>query len=126
MANLTILRTYALAAQLPPTVQFAGTERTVTIYDAFPKSLFHLLVLPRPQTNGPSIQDLDSLYSLLRADRIQAHEIIKSLKEGAAEAITEIESEMLRVHGFKWPIWTGFHGAPSMRFVCATFFNLSA
>jgi len=51
--QLKILRAYAkmddasIAAKLPPTVYFSHTRHTLTIFDAFPKALFHFLVLPR-------------------------------------------------------------------------------
>lgn len=52
--QLQILRAYAKlddaslqAATLPPTVYFSHTRHTLTIFDAYPKALFHFLVLPR-------------------------------------------------------------------------------
>jgi aprataxin len=52
--QLKILRAYAklddasIAANLlPPTVYFSHTRHTLTIFDAYPKALFHFLVLPR-------------------------------------------------------------------------------
>jgi aprataxin len=52
--QLKILRAYAklndaslLTTTLPPTVYFSHTRHTLTIFDAYPKALFHLLVLPR-------------------------------------------------------------------------------
>jgi aprataxin len=51
--QLKILRAYAklddasLVATLPPTVYFSHTRHTLTIFDAYPKALFHFLVLPR-------------------------------------------------------------------------------
>ena len=51
--QLQILRAYAklndasLTSTLPPTVYFSHTCRTLTIFDAYPKALFHFLVLPR-------------------------------------------------------------------------------
>ncbi len=50
---LKILRTYAklddasLLTTLPPTVYFSHTRQTLTIFDAYPKALFHFLILPR-------------------------------------------------------------------------------
>jgi hypothetical protein len=37
------------AKKLPPTVYFSHTRHTLTIFDAYPKALFHFLVLPRLQ-----------------------------------------------------------------------------
>ncbi|KAI0283101.1 hypothetical protein BGY98DRAFT_1094043 [Russula aff. rugulosa BPL654] len=52
--QLKILRAYAklndaslLTTTLPPTVYFSHTRHTLTIFDAYPKALFHFLVLPR-------------------------------------------------------------------------------
>jgi aprataxin len=56
-SQLKILRTYAklddtsiAAKKLPPTVYFSHTPHTLTIFDAYPKALFHFLILPRLQT----------------------------------------------------------------------------
>ncbi|KAG7452569.1 HIT-like protein [Guyanagaster necrorhizus] len=114
MANLTILRSYAskLPSSLPPSVLFSHTDTTLTIYDAFPKSIFHFLILPRVQTDSPL--DLSSLKSLLKRDKMRAKEVVESLSDAAAALRKEIEEEMVRRYGFKWGIWTGFHAAPSM------------
>ena len=53
MYQLKILRAYAkmddasITSKLPPTVYFSHTPQTLTVFDAFPKALFHFLVLPR-------------------------------------------------------------------------------
>ena len=54
LPQLKILRAYAklddasiAAAALPPTVYFSHTRHTLTVFDAYPKALFHFLVLPR-------------------------------------------------------------------------------
>lgn len=56
MLQLKILRAYAklddasiAAKKLPPTVYFSHTPHTLTIFDAYPKALFHFLILPRLQ-----------------------------------------------------------------------------
>ena len=56
LSQLKILRTYAkmddasiAAKKLPPTVYFSHTRHTLTVFDAYPKALFHFLVLPRLQ-----------------------------------------------------------------------------
>ena len=56
MSQLKILRAYAklddasiAAKKLPPTVYFSHTHHTLTIFDAYPKALFHFLILPRLQ-----------------------------------------------------------------------------
>ena len=57
LPQLKILRTYAkmddasiAAKKLPPTVYFSHTRHTLTIFDTYPKALFHFLILPRLQT----------------------------------------------------------------------------
>jgi len=59
LPQLKILRTYAkmddasiAAKKLPPTVYFSHTRHTLTIFDAYPKALFHFLVLPRLRTTS--------------------------------------------------------------------------
>lgn len=58
--QLQILRAYAklddasLLSTLPPTVYFSHTRHTLTIFDAYPKALFHFLVLPRLRTTTSS------------------------------------------------------------------------
>ncbi len=86
--------------------------QTLTIYDAFPKSIFHFLILPRVQTDSPL--DRSSLKSLLKRDKTRAKEVVESLSEAAAVLRKDIEDEMVKRYGFKWGIWTGFHAAPSM------------
>src|SRR5712691_6052803 len=57
--QLQILRAYAklndasLTTTLPPTVYFSHTRHTLTIFDAYPKALFHFLILPRLRTRAP-------------------------------------------------------------------------
>jgi len=57
LSQLKVLRSYAklddtsiAAKKLPPTVYFSHTSHTLTIFDAYPKALFHFLILPRLQT----------------------------------------------------------------------------
>lgn len=147
MANLTVLRSYASMkpSQLPSSVLFSHTDRTMTIFDAYPKSIFHFLILPRvaaqpstpisignpsnedklhvserTTTLPPSVTDLSSLRALLNSERTskdQAKEIILSLKEDALRAKKEIEGEMEKRYGFIWDIWIGFHAVPSMEHI---------
>ncbi|KXN82061.1 Aprataxin [Leucoagaricus sp. SymC.cos] len=145
MANLTILRTYALKdpATLPASVLFSHSEKTLTIYDAYPKSIFHFLVLPRvlspttptpsatasPQSAtatsdlvipSPSVADLSSLRILLNSKDVskeQAKQVILSLKEDATRLKDEIEQEMEKRYGFIWDVWIGFHGTPSIEHI---------
>ncbi|ESK93045.1 hypothetical protein Moror_8948 [Moniliophthora roreri MCA 2997] len=117
MSNLTILRNYAqkVPSDFPSSILFSHTDWTLTIYDAYPKSMFHFLVLPRVQPDSDiTLKDLHSLKTLLRCDKARAKEIIDALSTDAEDVKKEIESEMVKRYGFKWPIWTGFHAAPSM------------
>ncbi|TFK76506.1 HIT-like protein [Pluteus cervinus] len=115
MSNLTVLRTYATTdpAKIPASVLFNHTEDTLVIYDAYPKSTFHFLVLPRVR-GSLTTNALSDLRTLLKGDKGVAKEVISKLAEAAAVLKDEIESEMVKCHGFKWGIWLGFHGNPSM------------
>ncbi|KAG5727674.1 Transcription factor [Termitomyces sp. T112] len=113
--NLNVLRTYALKdpATFPSSVLFSHSSNSLVIYDTYPKSIFHFLLLPRvkPSLNADT---LTSLRTLLRGDKEHAKKVIISLSEDAATLRKEIEGEMFKRYGFKWGIWTGFHAAPSM------------
>ncbi|EGN95358.1 hypothetical protein SERLA73DRAFT_112794 [Serpula lacrymans var. lacrymans S7.3] len=116
MSQLTVLRSYALKsnpATLPPSVLLSHSETSVTLFDAFPKSIFHFLILPRPQPSL-SIFDLANLSSLLKCDNSKAKSVLLTMKEEAQSVKDMIESEMMKRYGFKWGIWTGFHAVPSM------------
>lgn len=61
LPQLKILRAYAqlddasiAAGTLPPTVYFSHTRHTLTVFDAYPKALFHFLVLPRIARRVPA------------------------------------------------------------------------
>jgi aprataxin len=64
--QLQILRAYAklddasLVATLPPTVYYSHTRHTLTIFDAYPKALFHFLVLPRLRISTSSTSSSSS------------------------------------------------------------------
>jgi len=107
MANLTVLRSYASMkpTELPLSVLFSHTEKTMTIFDAYPKSIFHFLVLPRiaaspsspissknysnkildrnsrlvaPERTAalsPSVADLSSLRALLNSEHISKDQV---------------------------------------------------
>ena len=117
MANLTILRTYALkeADKLPSSVLFRSSEKFFTIFDGYPKSIFHFLVLPRLYEGASySERDVANLKSLLQTDKDKARELVTELKSEALEVKKEIEEEMVERYGFKWDVWIGFHAVPSM------------
>ncbi|TFK54942.1 HIT-like protein [Heliocybe sulcata] len=114
--SLTVLRTYALKAnpsELPSSVLFSHTETSLTIFDAFPKAIFHFLVLPRvipPATAS----ELSSLRSLLKVEKERARGIVETLGKDAEQVRGMVEEEMVKRYGFKWDIWVGFHSVPSM------------
>jgi aprataxin len=116
MTDLNILRTYAQAVphSLPASILFHHSPKNITIFDAFPKSTFHFLVLPRVQGTHLDAATLSSLQSLLKGDKKQAKEVITALAEDAMAVKKDIQDEMVHRHGFKWDVWIGFHGAPSM------------
>lgn len=125
MAALLALRKYVQQdpTTLPDSVLFKHTGNSITIFDGFPKSIFHFLVLPRLQPPELDTKILTNLQSLLEGDKDQAKLVITSLAEDAQAVKKDIESEMIKRYGFKWDIWIGFHGAPSM--VCVfSFVNL--
>ncbi|KAJ3908575.1 HIT-like domain-containing protein [Lentinula edodes] len=117
MSNLFILRNYAqkVPSTIPSSILFSSSSKSLTIYDSFPKSIFHFLVLPRVQSGSSiDIDDLESLKTLFARDKEETKTILNALNEDAQGVKREIEQEMQTRYGFKWPIWIGFHGAPSM------------
>ena len=114
-ANLTILRTYALRSpeSFPKSILYSHTESALAIFDAYPKSIFHFLVLPRVR-EPLAVEDLADLRTLMRKDAAIAKGVIQGLATVAESLKQDIEEEMINRYGFKWDVWTGFHGAPSM------------
>lgn len=113
---MNVLRTYVQTrpSKLPPSILFSHTPTSLTIYDCYPKSIFHFLVLPFPR-DKLTYADLDSLKTLLQGDKERAKEVLTSMREDAQELKREIQEEMIGRYGFSWPVWTGFHATPSMR-----------
>jgi aprataxin len=104
----------------------------LTIFDAYPKSLFHFLVLPRVvkatstlDSNEPSQKSddpltssqLSSLATLLKCGPSRAKRELLRLKEEGLVCKNKMEEEMLERYGFKWDVWMGFHASPSMEYV---------
>jgi len=118
---LTALRRYASMAhpeRLPNAIRFSYTDTSLTVFDAFPKSIFHFLILPRIVPGAElEASSLDSLRTLLLGDRTQARLCLEGLARDAAELRKTIEDEMIARYGFKWGIWTGFHAKQSMEHV---------
>ncbi|KAH7889447.1 HIT-like domain-containing protein [Phlebopus sp. FC_14] len=116
MSTSTVLRSYAQKANpetLPPSILFNHTEKCLTIFDAFPKSIFHFLVLPRVRPTMRA-SDVTDLRSLLRCDKTRAKEVLTDMSNEAANVKKMIRDEMQQRYGFQWEIWTGFHPVPSM------------
>ena len=114
---LTILRSYATKKnpeRLPPSLLFSHTPAFITIFDCFPKALFHLLVLPRP-TPAFSVLDLTSLHTVLR--HRGAQELLLGLRKEAQSVRASVRAEMRKRYGFEWDVWIGFHAVPSMECV---------
>ena len=118
--NKAILRVYAQhesPGSLPPNIHFAHTENTVTIFDAYPKAIFHFLVLPRVGEEPYSAATLTTLKRFMtssKTDKKQAEELVRKLKVDAEDVKEKIEEEMMERFGFKWPIYMGFHAVQSM------------
>lgn len=105
MSNLFILRNYAqkVPSTIPSSILFSSSSKSLTIYDSFPKSIFHFLVLPRVQSGSSiDIADLESLKTLFARDKEEAKIILNALNEDAQGVKREIEQEMQTRYGFKW------------------------
>lgn len=113
---LTLLRKYAQLPNpttLPPDLYFSHTQTSLTIFDCYPKSIFHFLILPRVQPDLPA-KTLSTLRTLLKGDRARAKSVLEDLRNEAESLKATIEEEMMSKYGFKWGIWTGFHAVQSM------------
>ncbi|KAH6918642.1 HIT-like domain-containing protein [Coprinopsis sp. MPI-PUGE-AT-0042] len=137
MSNLTILRQYAAksADSLPKSVLFQSTSKFYTIFDAYPKSIFHFLILPRilstqdaagasdnegtseisdPQQQHFTASELRNFKAILKTDRERCKTLLEEMHEEAQGVKKQIEDEMVEHYGFKWDVWIGFHAVPSM------------
>ncbi|KAI0331094.1 hypothetical protein GY45DRAFT_662839 [Cubamyces sp. BRFM 1775] len=116
MANITIIRTYAMVPDpmtIPECFRICHTEHTVTISDLYPKSIYHYLVIPRlPLTLEP--EQMQDLRALLCLPREQARSILVHIREDALASVKLIEAEMMRQYGFTWPCYMGFHAIPTL------------
>ena len=116
--SLAALRQHATLpnpATLPPSVLFSHTDQTLTVFDTFPKSIFHVLVLPRVPALG-TVEQLDNLTALLK-DKSRAQTVLDALTSAAEDAKSSILEEMQSRYGFQWGIRCGFHAVPSMLYV---------
>ena len=74
MVQMTILRTYAERtdpATLPDAVRFSHSAESVTVFDKFPKSRFHFLLLPRvvAPLRATQMRDLRTLLDRVLLER---------------------------------------------------------
>jgi aprataxin len=100
---------------LPPTVLVDTTERTIAIIDKYPKAMFHVLVLPRPQ-DGVSAEDMDSLRTLVaKVGKERAKEVLEEIGAHARRVRDDIQLQMKQRYKFQWDVWIGFHAVPSMQ-----------
>lgn len=120
--NLFALRDFAKAknptAALPPNVLLLETPKCIAVFDAYPKAMYHFLVLPKipfvvSDTQQLNEAELDSLSALLRSSDYGI--VLEALKEAAAEVVDMVRDEMMKTHGFEWHVNVGFHSIPSMR-----------
>ncbi|KAG2129595.1 hypothetical protein DEU56DRAFT_493054 [Suillus clintonianus] len=114
--NLAIFRSYASKPNpttIPPSILLSHSGTSLTVFDAFPKSIFHLLVIPRIKP-PLSARHLTDLRSLLQCEKSVAKEVLMNLSEEANNAKKMIEEEMMKKYQFKWEIWIGFHPISSM------------
>lgn len=103
----------------PPNIYFHHTDRTVTVLDGYPKSYFHLLLIPRVDAAGtgwtkPNLVNLQTLLNSPEVSKAEALDLLLIMKEDALEIKARVEEEMIERFGFKWDVWMGFHATPSM------------
>ncbi len=110
---------------LPNHILKEFTDTTLTLYDCFPKSKIHLLVLPRPHA-GVKKEDLWSLRTLLKGDKDRAKQVLEDMGKTAAKVKDGIEKDMVEKWGVKWPVWVGFHAISSMQSVSLSISHVRA
>jgi aprataxin len=122
MFDLSILQKYAKkfeSSSLPPTLLLTNTETSLTLFDKYPKAIFHFLLLPRIIAGSEfTANDLTNMQTLLvKGKKAGAKVLIQKLKKDAETVKEMVEKEMLKKHGYKWDVWIGFHAVPSMVYV---------
>lgn len=104
--------------ELSPDIYFSHTDRTITILEPYPKSIFHLIMLPRlgaPPRVQTNLKDLPTFLASPEVSKHEAEVLLRELAEDAQLLKAEIEEEMIERYGFKWDIWMGFKVAPSYK-----------
>ena len=105
----------------PPSVYFSHTEHTITIFDAYPKAEYHLLVIPRVSNNAEdrvrsprSLMSLKTLFNTPGIEKKDIREFLETLKADADALKEELEEDMRIRRGFVWKLYFGFHAVQSM------------
>ncbi|KLO13511.1 HIT-like protein [Schizopora paradoxa] len=95
---------------------FGYTENTITIWDQFPKAIFHFLVLPRVKAPPRTKTNLKSLRSLFSRNvpKDEARQVIQEIAKDAYALRDQIRKEMMDRYRFTWDIQLGFHAIQSM------------
>lgn len=93
---LDVLRDYALRKRpelLPPDVRLIFTENTLAVFDKYPKSKYHFVLLPRikEHRDASKYRTLQKLLSVKK----EALEALLVLQEEAKPVIAMIEDEMV-------------------------------
>ncbi|ELU43852.1 scavenger mRNA decapping enzyme c-term binding domain-containing protein [Rhizoctonia solani AG-1 IA] len=115
MSYRSALRNYVLSKpeDLGSDILLSESERCITIFDKFPKAMFHFLILPKlDKTVTAGVTT--NLSTFLRWDKQVAFEYLHYMKSDAEAAKLMIEDEMTKQHGFQWDVFIGFHAVPSM------------
>ena len=113
----TALQTFAALPDpsvLPKDVYHSHSDHTITLYAQWPKSTYHMLVIPRirpPFTAGRLL----NLRTLLHGDKQQAEEAIDQLNDDADEVVEWIKQQMDKKEGYRWNVWLGFMPNPSVK-----------
>lgn len=95
-------------------VRLTHTERSITVFDKFPKARYHFLLLPRPTSTWP-VYRLDSLKTVLQADRAEAKALLTALKEDSEQVVRMIEDEMVCVSRTNGKVGADSLGLASLR-----------
>lgn len=105
----------------PPIVYFSHTEHTITIFDAYPKAEYHLLVIPRVSNRDEdrvrtpkSLLSLKTLFSTPGIEKKDIREFLETLEAQADALKEELEEDMRIRRGFVWKLYFGFHAVQSM------------
>lgn len=153
MADLRALQKYASRTDLdafPPSVLFAHSPSTLTIFDAYPKSMMHFLIIPRMLSSSSNADkaplseieasfqplELNSLKSLMKVERHKVQKLLLLLRDEAEkvrllhfessliytnQVKLSIQEEMMTKHGFTWPVWMGAYSIKDLsKHLCHT------